>query len=136
MRCSVIILLITVFCFSCTRDELDGFDQEIQYGQDFEVDAAGDTVYVLMMPNAFTPNGDGVDDMYYTVGWGITGFQMKIYSREGNLVYQTTNMSEGFNGSMQGSGVMSAMQVLNVRIDLTDALGNTHAYDYEVLMYR
>lgn len=136
MRLIISAFMVALFCCSCSREELDGFDQEIQYAKDFEIDAAGDTVYIFYMPNAFTPNSDGVDDLYYTVGWGVDAFEMRIYSREGNLVYQTTNMSQGFTGAMQGSGDMSAMQVLNVKIELTDVLGNAHVYDYDILMYR
>jgi len=55
----------------------------------------------LFLPNAFTPNGDGIDDTFKAVGRGITYFQMLIYNRWGELVFQTTNINKGWDGFFQ-----------------------------------
>jgi gliding motility-associated-like protein len=55
------------------------------------------------MPNAFTPNGDGIDDLVYPIVVGenahITSFL--IYNRWGQLVYSpnTKSDTEGWNGN-------------------------------------
>lgn len=61
------------------------------------------TVYI---PNAFTPNGDNINDYFGLVGEGIQteGFSMLIYNRWGNLVYQTNNPNDPWNGKMNNTG--------------------------------
>lgn len=56
----------------------------------------------LGIPNAFTPNGDNIND-FFTVTDGIyNNFQMLIYNRWGALVFQTNNPTPGWNGTYEG----------------------------------
>ncbi|MCB0762527.1 MAG: gliding motility-associated C-terminal domain-containing protein, partial [Flavobacteriales bacterium] len=51
------------------------------------------------VPDAFTPNGDGVNDIIYVDGWGIKELlEFKIYNRWGELVFETSNLEEGWDG--------------------------------------
>lgn len=57
----------------------------------------------LGIPNAFSPNGDGMNDLF-TVTEGIyNNFQMLIYNRWGTLVYQTNDPILGWNGTYEGA---------------------------------
>ncbi len=73
----------------------------------------GDTIYegvdlseefILFMPNAFSPNGDGRNDYFAPVGIGITldYFEMRIYNRQGNLVYLSTDINKPWDGNITG----------------------------------
>jgi gliding motility-associated-like protein len=55
--------------------------------------------YVL--PNAFTPNGDGANDLYTPFpGWRfIANVELQIFNRWGNLVFQTTEPTINWNGT-------------------------------------
>jgi gliding motility-associated-like protein len=55
----------------------------------------------LFIPTAFTPNGDGQNDVFRVKGLGIAYFNMKIFNRVGNLVYQTEDYSSGWNGKVK-----------------------------------
>jgi gliding motility-associated-like protein len=44
----------------------------------------------LFVPNVFTPNNDGVNDIFYIYSNGYTEFTLKVYNRWGNMVYSTT----------------------------------------------
>ncbi len=65
------------------------------------------------VPNAFTPNGDGVNDYFFPrqmLTKGMTSFNMTIYNRWGQEIYSTTNLDgrgwDGyFNGVQQQEGV-------------------------------
>jgi gliding motility-associated-like protein len=57
---------------------------------------------VYDVSNAFTPNGDGVNDVIYVRGFGITKMTWHIYNRWGTLVYLGTNMSDGWDGKYNG----------------------------------
>jgi gliding motility-associated-like protein len=58
------------------------------------------------LPNAFTPNGDGQNDIYTPIipYSGVTRIEMKIFNRWGNLVYETTNPDIAWNGNDFKSG--------------------------------
>ena len=65
-----------------------------------------DTTYIadmcdlsLYYPNAFTPNGDGLDDRFYFIGNLIEQFEIKIYDRWGDLIFQTNDIDQGWDGS-------------------------------------
>ncbi len=57
----------------------------------------------LSMPNAFTPNGDGLNDCYGIRRWGdITLSEFSIYNRWGQRVFTTANTSECWDGTFHG----------------------------------
>lgn len=58
----------------------------------------------LFIPNSFTPNGDGINDIFKAVGQGIISFDFKIYNRWGVLQFSTNDIEEGWNGSFNNNG--------------------------------
>ena len=57
----------------------------------------------LIVPNAFSPNEDGLNDIFRALGTPVlTAFEMKIYNRWGQLVFQTTEKTKGWDGSYKG----------------------------------
>lgn len=60
------------------------------------------------VPNLFTPNGDGKNDVLLVYGLtGASSFTFQIYNREGNLMYETTDINQvtsiGWNGMVRGT---------------------------------
>ncbi|HEY4799667.1 MAG TPA: gliding motility-associated C-terminal domain-containing protein, partial [Bacteroidia bacterium] len=53
----------------------------------------------FFLPNAFSPNGDGHNDIFRPRNNCIKDMDMKIYNRWGNLVYETTDITQGWDGS-------------------------------------
>ncbi len=53
----------------------------------------------LFIPNAFTPNSDGLNDKYMIYGMHITDFEIYIYNRWGGEVYHSTDMNTGWDGT-------------------------------------
>jgi gliding motility-associated-like protein len=61
------------------------------------------TVNALVdVANSFTPNGDGINDKIYVRGYGIAKMTWTIYNRWGNIVYQSTDPKEGWDGRVNG----------------------------------
>lgn len=58
---------------------------------------------VLDVPNAFTPNGDGVNDKVFVRGFGITRMSWKIFNRWGALVFETADRNAGWDGTYKGA---------------------------------
>lgn len=65
--------------------------------------AAPDTGCILRVPGAFTPNGDGHNDVFLPA-WNCppVEYQLTIYNRWGNTVFQTDRPTEGWDGTMDG----------------------------------
>lgn len=59
-----------------------------------------DSVYIM---NAFTPNGDGLNDIFRPVVSGITEvYSLEIFNRYGQLIFNTTNPDMGWDGTFKG----------------------------------
>jgi gliding motility-associated-like protein len=58
----------------------------------------------IILPNAFTPNGDELNDEFkpIIVGWEPGKYYMQIFNRWGELLFETNDYTEGWDGSYRG----------------------------------
>jgi len=69
-----------------------------------------DTVTVIVdvncgdffIPNVFSPNGDGLNDMINVHGRCISTFNLQIFNRWGEKVFETSTLSESWDGTFRG----------------------------------
>ena len=54
------------------------------------------------VPNAFSPNGDGENDVFRIYGVGIEDVDFRVYNRWGELVFHTTDRNQGWDGTYKG----------------------------------
>lgn len=54
------------------------------------------------VPNAFTPNGDGMNDVFMVFGQGISKVNMQIFNRWGEKVFESANQASGWDGTYKG----------------------------------
>jgi len=61
-------------------------------------------IYTLYVPNAFTPDGDGFNDVLTPMGEGIsaTDYEFMIFNRWGELIFQSTQLGQGWDGTEGG----------------------------------
>ena len=57
---------------------------------------------LLDVPNAFTPNGDGINDEFRVVFKSIKTYKITIFNRWGQVVYQRNDPSKGWDGRIGG----------------------------------
>ena len=58
---------------------------------------------LIRIPNAFSPNGDGLNDKFHILDIGIVRLiNFKVYNRWGELVFETTDIKEGWDGMFRG----------------------------------
>lgn len=57
---------------------------------------------LLYVPNAFTPNGDGFNDMFNAEGGNINEFYLAIFNRWGELIYESEDFESGWDGTYKG----------------------------------
>ena len=57
---------------------------------------------LIGLPTAFSPNGDGENDILYVRGAAIRTLDLKIFNRWGQLVFETTSKEKGWDGTFNG----------------------------------
>lgn len=57
----------------------------------------------LYVPNAFTPNGDGINDIFKPILIGMRSLNyFRVYNRSGQLIYSTNKPGDGWDGTYKG----------------------------------
>lgn len=57
----------------------------------------------IAVPNAFTPNGDGLNDFLYPLNaWKATALHFRVYNRYGQLIWETRDWTRKWDGRMNG----------------------------------
>jgi len=59
----------------------------------------------IYVPNAFTPNADNLNEQLYVRGRFITDLYFVIYSRWGEVMFETTLLNQGWDGTYKGKAV-------------------------------
>lgn len=81
---------------------------------------------IIRMPNAFTPNQDGLNDVFRVkYPFPVKDFRMIIYNRWGEKVFETTDMKQGWNGRFRGQ--LQPIGTYTWTISLTDLQGNNQS---------
>jgi gliding motility-associated-like protein len=91
--------------------------------------------YALYVPNAFTPDGDEINDEFRATGTGIKAMSTTIYDRWGGKIFTTSEMNEGWNGR-DGGGNKVAKGVYIYSITATNYLGEKKQYTGHVTVVR
>lgn len=56
----------------------------------------------LVIPNCFTPNGDGYNERFNIVSGNLSSFSMLIFNRWGQLLFETEDINKGWDGKVNG----------------------------------
>ncbi len=86
--------------------------------------------YELYAPNAFTPDGSGLNDLWNVKGIGIdpAHFKLWIFDRWGNLIYETSDLYKGWDGRANGGKDIAQQDVYVWKVATQDFIGNKHNY--------
>jgi gliding motility-associated-like protein len=87
-----------------------------------------DPQFVIFIPNAFTPNGDGDNDVFYAKGEYINDFEMRIFDRWGNMIYYADNITKPWNGKKNNVGEVQQQDVYVYQITIKDNKEKRHKY--------
>lgn len=82
--------------------------------------------FSFYVPNAFSPNADGVNDYFRGYGVAIEKYLLNIYNRWGELIYTTDDYDKPWDGRVNNDVVQNDVYVY--RIALTDNRGKKHTY--------
>lgn len=84
--------------------------------------------FKLYIPSAFTPNSDGRNETFKPIGQYIKTFEMYIFNRWGEQIFHSTNLNQGWNGEVNGTGQIGQEDVYIYKIMVTDAENAQHSY--------
>lgn len=87
------------------------------------------------IPSAFSPNGDGINDMLYFLGnMNISGMELVIYNRWGQAVFETTDPTKGWDGTFKGQAQNSGVYAYKLVYSLAD--GTSHLKNGNITLLR
>jgi len=123
----------TSFIQSPTHSFLDSgmnYVQQVVFHENGCTDTAVTLIDIIpqvtyYLPNAFTPNNDSRNDLYKGAGIfdGIADFEMFIWSRWGELVFETNDPDVGWNGQMENTGQDMPLGVYVCKVRYKDPRG-------------
>lgn len=92
--------------------------------------------FMFYIPNAFTPNGDGINDAFRPYGEGVQWdtYEMRIYNRWGQQIFWSKNVENDWHGTHEGTPLESGVYVY--RIGITDLKDARHEYTGKVTLLR
>lgn len=70
----------------------------------------------VFIPSAFTPDGDGLNDVFRVKGTYIDEFDLWVYDRWGNVVFHTSELEKGWNGSDSNSNFTTENLIYSYRV--------------------
>lgn len=89
-----------------------------------EITVTVKTEYDVYIPNAFTPNGDGLNDVLTPIDFGgVRSATFQIFNRWGAVVFETTDINKGWDGTKGGKELTPAVFVYHITGEFLD--GNT-----------
>ena len=92
----------------------------------------------IYVPNGFTPNNDGLNDVFMPASTGIDPehFEMYIFDRWGSVVFYTNDISIGWDGRPMGKSGVCQIDSYVWKINTGDIMGNSHTLIGQVSLLR
>lgn len=87
----------------------------------FDITVEDDCPAYLFVPNAFSPDGDGINDFWKPEGTRLNKYELHIYDRWGSIIFETNNIDTPWLGQCRGGeyyvepGVYSYVIIYNVK---------------------
>jgi gliding motility-associated-like protein len=91
--------------------------------------------FTFFIPNAFTPNGNGNNEIFMGQGTGIKTFHFLVFDRWGNKLFDTTDPSKGWDGKLP-NGEKAMVDVYVYKIYIHDLNEEDHTYIGHVSLIR
>jgi gliding motility-associated-like protein len=100
------------------------------------IDIRIDPVYTCYIPNAFSPNGDDINETFRPIGEGFKTYNLVIFDRWGHLVFQTKDSRAEWDGRVNGGDLVAQSGVFNYHLSVRDILNVDYSYTGIVTLIR
>ena len=104
-------LLVATTALSCGKDDENEITPKCHVSSGYF--SFKDSSFVFALPTAFTPNGDGINDVYIpsSTSGNVTDYSLVIYNDQDNSkVFETNSMNLGWNG-IGGTGYKYSVMI-------------------------
>jgi gliding motility-associated-like protein len=91
-----------VYTITLTMESEDGCIRVMTWKNQVEV-IQNIRIYI---PNAFTPNGDGLNDVFYVSSQLVNQFNIQVFDRWGAVMFESTNIGFEWNGTDAKGGAL------------------------------
>lgn len=82
--------------------------------------------FSLYVPNAFTPNGDGLNDTFFPKGHGILKYNLAIFDRWGEKLFTTSDFLQAWDGTFKGAACKNDVYVWKINVTMPDSKLKTY----------
>ena len=91
----------------------------------------------LYVPSAFTPNNDGDNDIFLPVFNSVDSkrYNFKVFNRWGELLFETTDINEGWDGSHKGQKVPQGIYIWKVAYKEKEGFGVFNESGHVTIMW-
>lgn len=114
-----------------TFDGLDDYTTSLQVTNEIGCTNTAYTLIngpvILYIPNAFSPNNDGINDVFRVHGNGIAKFSIQIFNRWGEVVYESDDINAVWDGSHKGGDFYGQNEIYNYVVNVKGH--NTDAFE-------
>ena len=127
-RLTLLIFILSYVCFCNAQASGDlNYDENLNIyrvvalkNQNSPIESVSNAVvvekpYALYSPNAFSPDGDGINDLFKISGQGMNDFQIEIFNRWGQMVYKSIDLSNGWDGTFKGKNLPTGTYVYKIK---------------------
>lgn len=91
-------------------------------------------VYTFYVPMAFSPNSNGINEIFQGKGTGVKEFEMKIFDRWGKLIFESYQLENGWDGSHMNRQVQQGNYQYQIKV--VDIKGEYHTYTGSLTLLR
>ncbi|WP_212001227.1 gliding motility-associated C-terminal domain-containing protein [Chitinophaga sp. HK235] len=74
----------------------------------------------IFIPNLFSPNGDGMNDVLFVYGTAVAQLEFRVYNQWGQLVFSSKDLHQGWDGTMNGQNQPVGVYVYIVKATMQD----------------
>ncbi len=131
---SLCILIACIFVFGCKKQKSVNPDDTIVYTHIYKTRSDSlDTLFSVYIPNAFTPNWDGINDYFQIKGYFNLN-SLKILNKYNNLIYETDYKDFSWDGKQAGYSTMQGSYVY--KLNISDAINRQYEYTGTFMLYK
>ncbi|MCF0072504.1 gliding motility-associated C-terminal domain-containing protein [Dyadobacter sp. CY261] len=89
---------------------------------------------ILLIPDAFTPNGDSYNERFEVKAYFVKDFSMSVFSRWGEVIFHSTDIAEGWDGNVKTGKAPGGYYLY--KIEATNSSGQTVVKNGSFLLIR
>ncbi len=108
----------------------DSQPQRVAYSNTIEIEEK----HIILLPTAFTPNADGLNDVLLAFSHTAATFNLSIFNRWGEKVFFSTSLEQGWDGTYNGQNAPEGIYV--VEIEGIDVFGEAYHLKQKVMLIR